>query len=309
MYEWIGSITSNERRMQAIGRALGGMPASARVAALWMIGLTVSLAAGRLRRTIRRNMRRLLANAGYGRVRVFQASIAFFGQFIVTIYECLFDLRNLPHTADQSAAAGRFIQERFELDGEQHLDQSLSQGRGAIVFAPHLGNFFYYYWLLSRKADCLAVATAGSEELRPIYLSFNNRGCAGLDYDDTPPLQLYGALQRHLARGGVVFLLGDFWRETFPVSSLFGLPNRSPEGAAMLALRTGAPVVPLHGRRMHGLRHRLTFGEPIRLQTQFGQHERMAATRHLNGVLEGMIASSPSQWLYWFNVHERWEEI
>ncbi|UUZ79261.1 hypothetical protein LJK88_29220 [Paenibacillus sp. P26] len=140
-----------------------------------------------------------------------------------------------------------------------------------------------------------------------MYLKFLNLGCPGLDYDNTPPLELYRRLKKHLAAGGVVFLLGDFWRPSFPVSRFFGRRTRTPEGAAMLAIEQQVPVVPFYGFRERGFRHRLIFKEPLYLYSSFTRATRTDAANLLNRFMERVIRERPEGWFYWFNAEERWE--
>lgn len=202
---------------------------------------------------------------------------------------------------------------QFEVQGEEHLQEAQRQakGKGFIVYAPHVGNFFYYYWYLTQKYNCLTVASAGSPELKPLYMKFAAMGCKGLDYDSVPPLELYRTLKKHVTSGGILFILGDFWRPSFPLSRLFGRLTRTPEGAAMLALEHQVPVVPFYGHRVRGFNHRLVFGKPVYLYEQFkhsGRSERSETNLLLNSFMERVIREQPSAWFYWFNAHERWED-
>ncbi len=223
--------------------------------------------------------------------------ITFFN-LCATMYELLID---------SPAAQPNKSKPRFTSEGEAFLKQALSQGKGAIIFTPHTGNFFYYYWHLSQKISLHDVATAQSQELRPIYLRFEQMGCKGLDYDITPPLQMMRKLRGHLQENGVVLLLGDFYRPNFPPSTLFGKPTRSPMGAAVLALEQQAPVIPFYGCRSDGFNHKLVFGKPLHLHEEFERHQRSEATNRLNKTLEDAIALVPDQWFYWFNAEERWQ--
>ncbi len=121
---------------------------------------------------------------------------------------------------------------------------------------------------------------------------------------------MYRTLKKHVQNGGVVFLLGDFWRPSFPLSKLFGRVTRTPEGAAMLALEQQVPIVPFYGFRSQGFKHRLVVGEPFILhspETSSVRSARADANLILNSFVERVIREQPASWFYWFNVHERWE--
>lgn len=301
MYEWIGRLTRHETG--GASRAAGWaarLPRGLVHRLLRAAGLLLYAVMGGLRRTICGNMEQLLTGAS-GPDRAAKASARrmarrYFEHAACTLYELLLESAVLPEDGE----------ERILIEGEAHLAKALEDGKGAILYAPHVGNFFYYYWRLSRRYKCLAVATASSPEIRSIYLRFERLGCRGLDYDETPPLELMRRLKAHLSSGGVVFLLGDFYRPSFPEARLFGRKTRSPAGAAQLALDLQTPVIPCCGFREPGMKHRVVLEEPVYLHEAFTRRERAAATEALNARLEDMIRRKPEQWFYWFDVHERW---
>ncbi|SDN83100.1 KDO2-lipid IV(A) lauroyltransferase [Paenibacillus sp. yr247] len=303
MYEWIAKLTSNEHRLDRIERVFSVFPIWMMAAACYILAFVLygALRKGFLR-LVEQNMVDLLGEMPKSSLRSF--SKHYVQNAVFTLYEILF----------QSNRLKKLHANYFHVHGEEHLQeaQSRANGKGFIVYSPHVGNFFYYYWYLTKKFDCLTVASAGSPELKPLYMKFAALGCKGLDYDNVPPLELYRTLKKHVLGGGVVFILGDFWRPTFPLSRLFGRLTRTPEGAAMLALEHHVPIVPFYGYRVRGFNHRLEFGTPVYLHEQFdrsGHSERSKANLLLNGFIEKVIRNQPSSWFYWFNAQERWEKV
>ncbi|WP_438445769.1 lysophospholipid acyltransferase family protein [Gorillibacterium sp. sgz5001074] len=296
MYAGIGKLTG-AGPWGRIGRwAARSLPEAVLYTGLELAGFLLRLAVPRLHRRILTNMGVVLLEQGLRHADLKRMARSYWTQLTVAMFELLC-------MADELPAHGM---RRIAVNGEEHLDEALEEGKGAIIYAPHTGNFFFTYWRLSQSYDCLAVATAGSAELRPLYLRFQQLGCKGLDYDATPPLELLRRLKSHLAGGGVIFLLGDFYRPTFPVSRLFGRLTRSPSGAAQLSLEHGVPVVPCCSFREGRFRHRVELGRPIRLYEAYGRKERTKAAEELNRVLEQGILRHPEQWFYWFQSHERW---
>lgn len=305
MYDWIGKLT---RYMEA------GLPGAGLVrllprwlagALLWTTGTLLYTCLRKQRAAVARNMEEVLCPQepqGTGKERAVSGtrlSSLVKGYFIhgaATLLELLVDSDTLPEGGNG----------RFRLEGEHHLNQVLQPDKGAILYAPHLGNFFYAYWFLSQRYACLTVATASSPELHPLYLKFQRMGCHGLDYDQTPPLELMGALKNHLLKGGVVLLLGDFYRPQFPKTRLFGRTTRGPAGAAMLALMEQLPVIPCYSFRQSYGRHSVVLEEPVWLHERYARNERAEAMLELNTRLEQMIMRKPEQWFYWFQTRERW---
>lgn len=244
MYRWIGWLT-RPQRMYMLGRILGWIPLPFLLALFSLIAHLLALFGGSISQRVKGNMSAILGT----QAPVRHLHIQYFYQVCLTLYELLFVSSRLPKQGEK----------HFFSTGEEHLQSALQLGRGAIIYAPHVGNFFFAYWYLSQRYPCLAVVTAQSEELRPLYLVLQELGCRGVDYDETPPLLLVKKLRRHLAENGVVFLLGDFSRPAFPQGLMFGRKTPLPRGAASLALQEKVPVIPFYSRRLRGLCSRACF--------------------------------------------------
>lgn len=295
MYEWIGKLTRDRERLALWAHRIEYLPPWLINWLLTAAGLLLYSWARQMRRDVMSTMKECLPNV---RPKALRRSVRrYFIHLTVSIYEVLVKSNNL---SEQDTG---FI----SMEGEDYLREVLQEGRGAILYSPHLGNFFYTYWFLSQRYDCLTVATASSPELRPAYLHFQRLGCRGLDYDETPPLELMRKLRAHLAGGGVLFILGDFYRPAFPLCRMFDRPTRGPMGAAVLAIEDRIPVIPCYGYRVKGFHHQVILEKPIRLDLAYTRQERADALQLLQSMMEGQIRQVPEQWFYWFNAHERWE--
>jgi lauroyl/myristoyl acyltransferase len=296
LYDWIGKLTANDKALRRLSMLLHLFPRPLLYRMCRWLGLLLYRFADEgLTERIKSNMHDLL---GPFPIKAIQRSTKeYFANLSVTLFELLIDSYQLKRTN----------KDKFQVQGEHYLQEALQQGRGAIVYTPHMGNFFYYYWFLSQRYDCMTIATASIPELQPLYLKFKEKGCKGLDYDITPPLELFRALKKHLAAGGVVYILGDFWRPSFPLSQFFGRATRTPEGAALLGIENKVPIVPFYGYRASGFTHKLVFEASIQLHEQFTSKQRKDANQLLNQFMEMAIREAPSDWFYWFNAEERWE--
>lgn len=300
MYEWIAKLTTGDGEQSRLVRALPLFP-------LWLMSILCTLSAavlciasrnGFLKR-VEHNLEDLLAPMSKRRLRKLRRRY----------------VRNVVYSLCEIILLSDRLNERnFELKGEEHLQtaQRLGNGKGFIIYTPHVGNFFSYYWYFTKRYDCLTIASAGSPELAPLYMKFAALGCKGLDYDTVPPIELYRTLKKHVLAGGIVFLLGDFWRSSFPLSRLFGRVTRTPEGAAMLAHEHQVPIVPFYGYRKQNFRHQLVVGAPIHINSTVDRTARSARAETnllLNDFIERVIREQPASWFYWFNAHERWENV
>ena len=85
----------------------------------------------------------------------------------------------------------------------------------------------------------------------------------------------------------------------------FGHPAWTFKSLAIIALATGAPVLPATSWREDGGRHVLRFGEPMApIESEDTNDAIRRNTQRYNATLERLILARPEQW-YW--VHRRWK--
>jgi phosphatidylinositol dimannoside acyltransferase len=159
---------------------------------------------------------------------------------------------------------------------EHLVREALAQGRGAVVPLPHMANWDWAgAWACAEVQPLWTVA----ERLRPerLYDEFvAYRRTLGMEI-----LPLTGGeaslprLEEWVRSGGLVCLLADRDLSRSGVEvELCGLRARVPRGPAVLALRTGAPLVPV---TLHydGDTMTLTFHGPVPHDTTEGGVDRM----------------------------------
>ncbi|MCP2166608.1 phosphatidylinositol mannoside acyltransferase [Goodfellowiella coeruleoviolacea] len=184
--------------------------------------------------------------------------------------------------------------DRF-VTGQEYLDAALAQGNGAVLALPHSGNWdLAGVWLAGHCGSFTTVA----ERLRPevLYRRFvAYRESLGFE---VVPLTggarpAASVLAERLRANQVVCLLADRDLTDAGVRvQFFGEPARMPAGAAYLAARTGAALLPAGcwytedgwGVRIH---------PPIRIA---GIRGVPAATQALADVFAADIAAHPADW-------------
>jgi len=79
----------------------------------------------------------------------------------------------------------------------------------------------------------------------------------------------------------------------------FGRRAWSHPGPVILALRSGAAILPLHVRRLPSGRHRVEFGAEVPL-TRSGDQETdiLAATERVNAEIEALVREHPESWMW-----------
>jgi len=190
------------------------------------------------------------------------------------------------------------VLEIFEVEGWDHLEEALSHGEGIIVLSAHVGNFNV---VASYPAAAGGYHTAViAERVEPPALFDYLAGLrSGIGIDVIPPgSEAIRPLLRLLRNNGILLLAGD--RDVVghgEIQEFFGVPAALPVGPVLLAMRTGAPLVPAFTLRR---RHRpsiVYISPPIDLVRTGDweadlQHNQALMAR----ALERMIALDPGQW-------------
>jgi lauroyl/myristoyl acyltransferase len=183
------------------------------------------------------------------------------------------------------------------IHGFEHLDAALAQGRGVILAGAHLGSLALVGMVLpARGYSMLALV----EPIKPpeLFDFFVQRraafGARLLPATSSSLRELLGALRRNELIG----LVSD--RDVTGTGleiDFFGAPTRFADGAAALAVRTGAPILPAVAiRRPNG-----TFEGWIEppVQVADAPDSKLAIRALTQAValrLEYYVANHPEQW-------------
>ena len=185
----------------------------------------------------------------------------------------------------------------LDLEGYEHLEAAKAAGRGAILALPHLGNWdIAGAHLAARGVDVVAVAeTVEPPELFAWFVDARRR--IGIDVIALGP-ESGAAVTRALADNRVVCLLADRDIAGNGIEvEFFGERTTVPGGPALLALRTGAALLPGSAYFTAG-GHTARIGAPIpsaregRLRADV-ERVTTAVVRHM----EDAIRERPEQWL------------
>ena len=178
---------------------------------------------------------------------------------------------------------------------EHHVRDAYATGRGVVVPLPHMANWDWAgTWACGTGMPLWTVA----ERLRPerLYDEFvAYRRTLGMKI-----LPLTGGesplprLEEWLRTGGLVCLLADrdLSRSSIEVR-LCGQPARMPRGPALLARRTGAPLVPV---TLHYVDQEMviTFHPPIAHRD--GEEGLAAMTQEIADAFTGAVGAHPQDW-------------
>jgi KDO2-lipid IV(A) lauroyltransferase len=194
-------------------------------------------------------------------------------------------------------------------EGLEHLETALRQGNGAVAVTAHMSNW-----------DILAAAAAAygypvnavtndlpSGRLNDVVVK--SRARIGMRMI---PLQA-GSLRnilKALSRNELVALACDLYKGDHGVLvSFFGRPARLPSGPASIALKTGAPIVPVWVRREPDNRYVAHVEPPIPVSQTGDQSEDIrSTTTRIAEFFERIIREAPDQWLVFLPVWRQPDE-
>ncbi|MFF8409598.1 phosphatidylinositol mannoside acyltransferase [Streptomyces omiyaensis] len=187
----------------------------------------------------------------------------------------------------------------FSLKDAHHLMDGLASGRGVVLALPHMGNWdLAGVWVT--RALGVPFATV-AERLRPesLYDRFvAYRESLGMEVLPHTGGAAFGTLARRLRAGGLVCLVADRDLSASGVEvAFFGETTRMPAGPAMLALQTGALLLPVtlwydDSDVMQGQVH-----APVEVPGSGDRAARASVmTQALADVFAGAIADHPEDW-------------
>ena len=192
-----------------------------------------------------------------------------------------------------------------DVEGEERARQAYAQHRGVLFFTGHFG-----YWeihavaepLVNRPISVLARALDNvrlNEMLERIRTSTGNS-----------VIYRQGAVRRILrelaANHGVALLIDQHLHTPDAVYvDFFRRPAATTSALAALALRTGAPVIPVFALPLPRGRYRLVYEHPVDPPRADTPDAVRDFTQRCTDVLEMYVRRHPTLWLW---MHRRWRD-
>ena len=191
----------------------------------------------------------------------------------------------------------------------ERLEQALNlltKGKGMLLLLSHFGNWEMMGIMSKLIGDSIMVIAKPMKKNKRIDQFITKiRNAAGLEVVSS--IKASRTVIKALSQNRVVGILIDqrAKRSEGVWADFFGKKAPTTPGLAVLAMKTGAPVVPVFMVRNGFGKHRLIIQEPLDLvHTGDIKKDVEANTQLFNHTLESMIRQYPDQW-FW--VHRRWE--
>ncbi|MBM7843107.1 lauroyl/myristoyl acyltransferase [Herpetosiphon giganteus] len=134
MYQLLAQLTTNPQRLARVRHIGGWLPHRLVIGLSWMLAVGLYWFVPRLRRHLHANLAYVLLDSSWlERTRI---GLRYLQHMLLLLYEVLIGIERLNC-------------EHVLLEGTEHIEVALAQGRGVILYTPHQGNFFYSYWRLA----------------------------------------------------------------------------------------------------------------------------------------------------------------
>ena len=195
------------------------------------------------------------------------------------------------------------LRDIVRLDGLEHLSQALERGHGAILLSAHIGNWEMLAAALSDAGVPLSVI--GRKPSDPVYAERLERirrrwGVATL-WREHGARPIFRALENGRAVGALIDQATRVGSVRVP---FFNRPAWTPVGPARIAVRTRAPVIPVHMVRRHDDSNRyIGVIEP-----------EIVSNGDTPEVITGIWTARIEEWIRdatdsWVWMHDRWQDV
>jgi KDO2-lipid IV(A) lauroyltransferase len=194
---------------------------------------------------------------------------------------------------------------KVEMEGVEEALKVLDKKKGALLLLGHFGNWELMALMSKVIEKPILVIAKSIKQQRIDQWITRIRKMVGLEL--IPPKNATPKVIKALSQNEVVGILFDQRgkRSKGVWADFFGRKVPTTAGLAIMAIKSGAPVLPVFMIRNGFQKHRLIVKEPLELiYTGDIKKDVEANTQLFNHTLESIIREYPDQW-FW--VHRRWE--
>lgn len=192
---------------------------------------------------------------------------------------------------------------RVEFEGEDRVRSAHEQHRGVLFVTGHFGFWEVQALVHALRLPPMAVLarTLDNPALQEILEQVRTRTGNAVIYRQGTMRRVMRTL--HANQGvGILIDQHTLSRDALSVE-FFGRPAATTPLVAVLAHRTGAPVVPLFALPLGHGRYRMVYEHPVEPPTSEDPEALRAFTQRCTDVLEQYVRRHPELWLW---MHRRW---
>ena len=193
--------------------------------------------------------------------------------------------------------------ELVEVVGAAHVERAKAQGRGVMYFTGHFGSWELQVIVHAYRFGPIVMVARTLDNPLLERMIERLRGRAGTRVVPRRGAVrgLLGALKR---RESVGMMIDQHMHDRSAVEvTFFRRPASTTSAIAALALRTGAPIIPVFALPMPRGRYRLVYEPPVEPPGPDDPDPVRTYTQRCTDVLEAYVRRYPHLWLW---MHRRW---
>jgi KDO2-lipid IV(A) lauroyltransferase len=197
------------------------------------------------------------------------------------------------------------LMERVEFDGQDRVRRAYAQGKGVLFVTGHFGFWELHAIVHAVRFEPIAVVARALDNPYVNALLEHIRQRTG-----NIVLYRQGTIRRVMrtleAKQGVAVLIDQHIQSRDAIYvDFFDRPAATTSAVAALALRTGAPVIPVFALPLGRGRYRMIYEHAVEPPDGDTDEAAREFTQRCTDVLEMYVRRHPELWLW---MHRRWRE-
>jgi KDO2-lipid IV(A) lauroyltransferase len=203
--------------------------------------------------------------------------------------------------------SNKTISDKTRFYGLEHFNEALLAKKGVLILSQHVGNGDVgVVRLVNQKIFFNLISKKFKNKLANDFW-FGIREKMGVKFiephGNSTAFDILKCLKQNQP---VAFVLDQFMSIPYGIETeFFGRKTGTAYGLALFAIRTGAPVVPVHVYRDSDFITHVVFEKPLPLIENPDKDTQIKLlTQSYNDKIEAIVRQYPDQWMW---VHRRWK--
>jgi Kdo2-lipid IVA lauroyltransferase/acyltransferase len=192
----------------------------------------------------------------------------------------------------------------ISVQGMENFEKASAKGKGVIFLTSHLGAFDLQITVMALhglKPNIIGTPLKDSR-LNELLFDYRNAYGAVAVERGKETFRLIKALK---SAGSVAILIDQDTKVKSRFVNFFGMPAATPVGASILAMKTGAAIVPTYiYLGSDGMQHMHLLPEIPWQETGNEEDNMKVNTQNYTCFIEDVVRQHPDQWVW---MHERWK--
>jgi KDO2-lipid IV(A) lauroyltransferase len=188
--------------------------------------------------------------------------------------------------------------------GAEHAENAFRKGQGVIFLTAHIGPFESIAQELSIRGYRPYIVGTRMKDPKLDKLLTDNRtkfGAVAIERGK----ETYRIIKNIMSGGTAAMLIDQDTNVKSVFVDFFGVPCSTPIGPSLIALRTGAAIVPVFTHLDKNQDQQINFYPEVEVEKSGDEaKDILVLTQTLTSIIESEIRKFPDQWVW---MHRRWK--